>query len=317
MFLPVKADFTLPHWPVLTALVCLVCFGVFLKQESDWSDFSLSIEKYCAKPQSRLTQMIMTRVAEQQDAEFCGEVMFRLSRSEKEADDIAEIAAAIKILSGFDADDSRYYVTLMLTEELQYFRSIVKDDPGNNYAYNTASWNPWRMISSSFAHGDWGHILFNLIFFIAFAATVEALIGPVAFVLFILINSMIIGVTDSVVSMLADAHHWTLGLSGVVMGMMGLFAYLLPRGKIRCYYWIIVIFGSIAVPAWMLAAWYIGGDVYRLLASDDHGAINVLAHVAGGISGFLYGFFFLKGTRMLAASLQRDMDKSDLSPSYR
>jgi membrane associated rhomboid family serine protease len=98
---------------------------------------------------------------------------------------------------------------------------------------------------------------------------------------------------------------------------MGLFAYLLPHGKIRCYYWFIVIFGSIAVPAWMLAAWYIGGDVYRLLSSDDHGAINVLAHVAGGISGFLYGFFFLKGTRMLAASLQRDMDKADLSPSYR
>ena len=317
MFLPVKADFKLPHWPVLTALVCLVCFGVFLKQEADWADFSLSIDKYCAKPQNRITKMIMTRVAEQQDAEFCGEVMFRLSRSENEADDIAEIAAAIKTLSGFDGEDSRYYVTLMLTEELQYFRSIVKDDPGNNYAYNTASWNPWRMIASSFAHGDWGHILFNLIFFIAFAATVEALIGPVAFVLFILINSTIIGVTDSVVSMLAGAHHWTLGLSGVVMGMMGLFAYLLPRGKIRCYYWIIVIFGSIAVPAWMLAAWYIGGDVYQLLASDDHGAINVLAHVAGGISGYLYGFFFLKDRRMLAASLQRDMDKSVLSPSYR
>ncbi|MEJ2129205.1 MAG: rhomboid family intramembrane serine protease [Woeseiaceae bacterium] len=316
MFLPVKADFKLPAWPVLTVLVCLVCIGVFLKQESDWRDFSLSIDRYCAKPQSHLTQMIMTRVAEQQRADFCGEVMYHLSLSDDEAADIAEIAASIKPLSGFSAEDSREYVSQMLTDELRYFRSIVKDDPGNNYAYDTTSWNVWRMIISSFAHGDWGHIIFNLIFFFAFAATVEALVGPVAFFVFIIINSLIIGVADSLVSELADNHHLTLGLSGVVMGMMGMYAYLLPRGRIRCYYWLIVLVGSVAVPGWMLAAWYIGGDIYRLFATDDHGAINVLAHVAGGISGFLYGFLFLKSSRMMATSLQRDMDKNVLRPGF-
>jgi len=109
-------------------------------------------------------------------------------------------------------------------------------------------------------------------------------------VAFIIISSLIIGVTDSIVSELIDRHHWTLGLSGVVMGMMGLFAYLLP--------------------GWILAVWYIGGDMFQLFSSDDHGAINVLAHVAGGISGFFYGFFFLKGSRLLAESLQEDLDKS-------
>lgn len=314
MFLPIKADFKLPAWPILTVLVCLVCVAVFLKQESDWREFSLSIDRYCAKPQSHLTQMIMTRVETLQHADFCGEVMYHLSQSENEAAEITDIAALIKPLSGFSAADSREYVAQMLTDELRYFRSIVKDDPGNNYAYNTESWNAWRMILSSFAHGSWGHIIFNLIFFFAFAATVEALIGPVAFFLFIIINSLAIGVTDSVVSELVSNHHWTLGLSGVVMGMMGLFAYLLPRGKIRCYYWLIIFIGSIALPGWMLALWYIGGDVLRLMSSDDHGAINVLAHVVGGISGFLYGLFFLKGSRMLAASLQRDMDKGTLRP---
>jgi len=313
MFLPIKADFRLPAWPVLTVLVCLVCIVVFLKQESDWRQFSLSVDRYCAKPQSHLTQMIMTRVEELRQADFCGEVMYHLSRSANEDAEIAEIAIAIKPLSGFSPPDSREYVARMLTDELRYFRSIVRDDPGDDWAYHTASWNPWRMLQSSFAHGSWGHIIFNLIFFFAFAATVEALIGPVAFFLFIIINSMVIGVTDSVVSGLAGSHHLTLGLSGVVMGMMGLFAYLLPRGKIRCYYWLVVLIGSIAIPGWMLALWYIGGDIFRLISSDDHGAINVLAHVAGGISGFLYGFFFLRGPRMLASTMQREMDKASVS----
>ena len=172
------------------------------------------------------------------------------------------------------------------------------------------------MLTSSFAHGSWGHIIFNLIFFIAFATTVEALVGRIGFVIFILINSLVIGFTDSIVSALADAHHWTLGLSGVVMGVMGAHAFLLPRGKIRCYYWFIVIIGSVAVPAWILALWYIGGDIWRLFTVDEHGGINVLAHVAGGVAGYFYAFFFLKDARLLASSLQRDLDKVALKPKF-
>ena len=313
MFVPVKADFRLLAWPVLTVLVCVVCLGVFLKQESDWRAFGMSVDRYCAKPQSHIKQMIMSRVEALKDADFCGEVMYHLSASRNEAAEIAGIAASIKPLSGLKPEDSRLYVEQMLIDELRYFRSIVHDDPSDKYAYNTESWNPWRMIASSFAHGGWGHIIFNLVFFFAFAATVEALIGPLGFVLFIIVNSLVIGVTDSLVSQVAGNHHWTLGLSGVVMGMMGLFAYLLPRGKIRCYYWFVIIIGSIAVPAWMLALWFIGGDIIQLLTSEDHGAINVLAHVVGGVSGYLYGFLFLKGTRLQASLMQSDMDKAHLS----
>ena len=314
MFIPLKADFKLKHWPIITAVVCLVCLVVFLKQASDWREFELAGQRYCMKPQSRLTEMVMRQVDVVRNAAGCGQVMYALSVSEDEAKEIAEIVSALKPLSGFSPADSREYVTQMLTDELRYFRSIVPDNPNHKFAYFTGSWNVWHMMTSSFAHGDWGHILFNLIFFFAFATTVEALIGPVAFVIFVFASSLIIGVTDSVVSELIDGHHWTLGLSGVVMGMMGLFAYLLPRGKIRCYYWFIVIFGSVAIPGWILAIWFIGGDIFRLFASDDHGAINVLAHVAGGVSGFLYGFFFLKGSRLIAADLQRDIDRAQLKP---
>lgn len=314
MFIPLKADFKLKHWPVLTVLVCFVCLVVFLKQASDWRKLELAGQRYCMKPQSRLTEMVMQQVDAVRDADGCGQVMYMLSVSQDAAKEIEEIVGALKPLSGFSAADSREYVTQMLTDELRYFRSIVPDNPDHKFAYYTGSWNVWHMITSSFAHGGWGHIIFNLIFFFAFATTVEALVGPVAFIVFIFASSLIIGVTDSVVSELADSHRWTLGLSGVVMGMMGLFAYLLPRGKIRCYYWFIVIFGSVAIPGWMLAIWFIGGDIFRLFTYDDHGAINVLAHVSGGVSGYLYGFFFLKKSRMVAADLQRDIDIAELKP---
>jgi membrane associated rhomboid family serine protease len=205
----------------------------------------------------------------------------------------------------------------MLEDEARRFKTLVPDDPDQGLAYFTGSWNPLTMISSSFAHGDWGHILFNLVFFFAFAATVEVLIGPLWYIAFVLVDSWFIGLTGSLAAAAASQHYWTLGLSGIVMGMMGLFAFLLPRGKIKCYYFFIIVFGSVAIPGWALAAWYIGGDIFTLFAYDDYGVVNVMAHVMGGIGGYLFGAAFLREVRRDAVHLQADLDRVDFEGRFR
>ncbi len=314
MFLPVKADFPLPKFPAMTVLICLVCIGVFLKQQSDWSEFEYAMERYCDGARSRIDQIVIQRVDELKGSVVCGQTMYEIHNADEPQEEIDQLVSALRPLTGLSIEDSREYIREILNDELRLYRNYVPEDPDSKVAYYTASWNPIHMITASFAHADVGHIVFNLVFFFAFAATIEAIAGPLAFVIFVLVNSMIIGVTDSVASTLIGDHHWTLGLSGVVMGMMGLFAYLLPNGKIRCYYWIIVIFGSIAVPGWMLALWYIGGDVYQLFTHDEHGGINVLAHVSGGIAGYFYGFFFLKKAREYVISIQGKFDQTHLMP---
>ncbi len=292
----------------MTVLVCAVCFGVFAKQQSDWSEFENSIGRYCDGERSRIDKMVLARVDALKKASMCGEVMYFIDNSDAPEEEIEQIVASLKPLSGLNAEDSREYIRGILNEELRLYQRYVPADPDSKCAYNTSAWNPLKMITASFAHGDWAHIVFNLVFFFAFATSVEMIIGALGFSIFIIVSSLIIGYTDSIVSTLIDDHHWSLGLSGVVMGMMGLFAYLLPRGKIRCYYWFVVIFGSIAVPGWILAAWYIGGDIYQLFTRNEYGGVNVLAHVTGGIAGYLYGFFFLKKAREAAVALQLNID---------
>lgn len=306
MFLPVKADFPLPRFPVLTVLVCLVCVGVFLKQLSDWRDFNAAIDRYCQLDRSRIEQMVFMRVADLQDYGHCAEMMYTIASADDGNTIIEEIVTQIRPLAGFNRSDSREYVRQMLHDELRRYQSAVPPDPDEGLAYYTSSWNPWYMFTSAFAHGDWGHIIFNLFFFVAFAATVETLISPVAFIASIIAISLFTGVFSSVSAYATGSHYWTLGLSGVVMGMMGLFTYLLPHGRIRCYYWFIIIFGSVAVPAWALTLWYVGGDIYRLFANDDHGVVNVMAHVTGGIAGYLFGLIFLAKARDNARDLQLD-----------
>ena len=44
------------------------------------------------------------------------------------------------------------------------------------------------------------------------------------------------------------------------------------------------------VRAWVLAAIYIGLDTWTMCSVADYGSVNVVAHVAGGFAGYLYGY---------------------------
>ena len=319
MFVPVKADFPLPRFPILTVLVCVVCLGVFLKQQSDWYQFSLALERFCQQERSHIDQMIFQRIAESQGMNTCADIMYTIANDPErdETEVIADMASKSRPLTGFNVEDSRAYVRQVLEDETRRYQRVVPSEPDEGLAYFTGSWNPLTMITSSFAHGSWGHILFNLIFFFAFAATVEVLIGPLRFLAFIVVDSWFIGLMGSVFAAAAGSHYWTLGLSGIVMGMMGLFAFLMPRGKIKCYYFFIIIFGSIAIPGWMLAAWYIGGDIITLLTQDDYGMVNVMAHVMGGLGGYLFGVIFLREIRADTDFVQDALERAEREKRFR
>ena len=47
--------------------------------------------------------------------------------------------------------------------------------------YQPHSWDVWHMITAAFAPVSWGHVTGNLSFFLAFAATVEVILGPTLF----------------------------------------------------------------------------------------------------------------------------------------
>ena len=63
MFIPVKADFKLARFPFLTALVCVICLGVFLKQISDWEAYETAVLDFCDAPRSNLKRMIYLDIA--------------------------------------------------------------------------------------------------------------------------------------------------------------------------------------------------------------------------------------------------------------
>jgi membrane associated rhomboid family serine protease len=160
--------------------------------------------------------------------------------------------------------------------------------------YYPDSWNPVTMVTSSLAHAGFWHLFGNLLFFMAFAPALEILLGSsLRYLGVMLLVALVSGLSYSLWTVISGAEVIpTLGFSGVVMGMIGLSAFLMPHARVRVFCWLIV-WKTFFVPAWIVAAIYLGLDVWAMLTLNDFGGINLVAHVAGGLTGYLYGVLSL------------------------
>lgn len=98
MFLPIKADFHLPRFPLLTVLVCLVCVGVFVKQQSDWQDFGVALGRYCNASRSHIDEIIFERINEGLGSKGCANIMYTIANDpdRSEAEVIADMTAKMR-----------------------------------------------------------------------------------------------------------------------------------------------------------------------------------------------------------------------------
>ena len=186
-----------------------------------------------------------------------------------------------------------YSMTLLC---MLIFAAQVSSNITASLLYYPETWNPLKMLTSSLAHGDLFHLMGNMIFYLAFAPALEVLIGnKLKYVWIMVVISFAVSIAYSISTLVSSVPAWpSLGFSGVVTGMIGLSAYLMPDARIRVFWWYLVMWKTFFVPAWILAVIYIGLDSWTMVSADDYGGINVVAHVAGGVTGYLYGHFFLK-----------------------
>jgi membrane associated rhomboid family serine protease len=160
--------------------------------------------------------------------------------------------------------------------------------------YYPDSWNPLTMVSAAFTHTSFWHLLGNLVFFLAFAPALEILLDNwLRYLGVMLFVALATGLGYSLWTVITAVEVIpTLGLSGVVMGMIGLAAYLMPHARVRVFCWLIV-WKTFFVPAWVLALIFVGLDVWAMLTLSDSGGVNLLAHVVGGLAGYVYGVLWL------------------------
>jgi len=157
-------------------------------------------------------------------------------------------------------------------------------------AYHAHTFNVPSMFTSVFAHANLWHLLGNLFFFYSFSRTIETQISItgylLAFVVFVFVTNLAFSVTT-------PGPGWTVGLSGVVWGYMGIFLVRYPRDKIDCFVWFFIIFKIIDVPAIIFILGFLALNIGEYRHMEDS-TVNYAAHFSGFAAGVLFKLLFWK-----------------------
>lgn len=291
LIFPYRAQIELHKLPVLTIFISVACLIVFFAQDQNARSIERWSETFCE-------QRINDKGAVLEFASDINNLKNGIPKWARDKD-----ACIMAMLTVYVSPDSEQALVESIDEirtqigatTADQFKSQYRSFAGGAPSFLTArlwhsrtSWNPLSMLSSTIAHGGWDHVIGNLFFFFAFAATVELLIGPALYLAVFFVMAIGIGMFDTCISSLVGEPMPTLGLSGVVMGMMALFVYFIPRARIRFFYWIFIVYGRFSIPAWLVASWYMGWDLTNQL-TEVGGYVNYIAHLSGAALGFLIG----------------------------
>lgn len=305
MFFPYRACISLFQIPIVTILICLLCIGVFIAQSQNNYAIHDAAISYCDRDLDKEFRRTLVKLADSDDTNVCVTLMLAIHSSNNTKAAIAELVKAHYKPGAGNHQNSSYHEEVISKNYLSY-RISAPSNLTNKLMYQPESWNPVRMLSAVVAHGDWDHIIGNLIFFYAFASTLEILLGPILYAAILVILAFGTQIAYSLTSLGQSDALPTLGLSGVVTGALALFCYFLPYARIRCFLWLIVFFKRFSLPAWFLALWYIGFDAYQQVTGHGDSGINLIAHLSGAALGLLIGLIFFREKRHWAQSLVQE-----------
>ena len=295
LFIPHSTTLNLARLPYITYFIIILCLFIYYQQSENNQQVQQALNSYCSN--------VYDPNSERENLDFltgdrfaCANVINFFHRNN-------DLELFKKLTGGIQSDSYLSEEQLnqayhLIEQHVIKFQQSAPVSLDGLLMYYPDSWNPLRMITSAFAHGSWSHVIFNLIFFLAFAAALEILINNhLRYIAIIFSIAIVSSISYSISTLINGVPMPSLGLSGVVMGMIGLSAYLMPNARIKVFVWFLTIVKNVHIPAWILALWYIGWDTWDMFTSDDYNGINIVAHVSGGFAGYLIGYFTLKDRR--------------------
>ena len=145
------------------------------------------------------------------------------------------------------------------------------------------------VVTSMFLHGDFIHLLGNLVFLWIFGDNVEDRLGHVPFLLFYLGCGALAAMTQ--VAFDPDSFAPMIGASGAIAGVMGAYFVIYPHSKVLTAVFLVFFLDIVEIPAvFFLGVWFLLQILHGALSSDvPGGGIAFWAHAGGFVAGLLAG----------------------------
>lgn len=141
-------------------------------------------------------------------------------------------------------------------------------------------------LSSMFMHGDWFHLLGNMVWLVIFGIAMERYWGALRFSAAYLIAGLGAGLLFILVD--PDSGVPLVGASGAISGIMGLYAGTYRLRKVEFFYTLGFVFGSFRAPALVLFPVWLGWELVQAATAESN--VAYMAHAGGLISGLILAF---------------------------
>lgn len=154
------------------------------------------------------------------------------------------------------------------------------------WAYVPSAPSLQTAFSSMFLHGDWMHLLGNMLFLWIFGDNVEARLGRLGY----LAAYLATGLVATVVHGVSDPSSAvpSLGASGAISGVQGLYVVAFPRNRVKLLVWFYVVTIVYVKAAWVIGLWFVLNDLVPFLFDRTVlGGVAHGAHLGGFAAGLL------------------------------
>jgi len=143
----------------------------------------------------------------------------------------------------------------------------------------TDRFRPYQLFTYMFAHGDLGHLFFNMLTFAFMGAQLEMVWGFKRFLSYFLITGIGAAIVYVLIKFMftPDSMGSMVGASGAIYGMLMAYGFLYPDMEIQ------LLIPPIPVKAKYLVI-VLGLFAYLV---DSSGKVAHLAHIGGAVVGFL------------------------------
>jgi membrane associated rhomboid family serine protease len=140
---------------------------------------------------------------------------------------------------------------------------------------------PATLVTSIFLHGDWMHLVGNMLFLWVFGDNIEDSMGHWRFLLFYFICGAAAGLAQAAAMPLSQEP--TVGASGAVAGVLGAYIVLHPKVKVLV---LAMKWFPLYLPAYFILALWLLTQIASVLFGIG-GQIAWWAHIGGFVAGAL------------------------------
>lgn len=135
------------------------------------------------------------------------------------------------------------------------------------------------LLTSGFVHGDFGHLLFNLVTYYSFAFNLEHTLGDLRFE-FLYFGGLLVSNIGTVIKHRNEPEYASLGASGAILAVLFASIVYFPQQKL------VMLPLPIPIPAPLFAVAYLVYSYWS--AGRARGNINHDAHIFGALTGVLF-----------------------------